>query len=71
MAKRLNCEEYTVSFKQNPMWRITPEITDEMSTKNQTQRTSEQIPAAISRKSAIRQLTAIANIKSMTDKPCR
>ena len=31
------------------MWRITREITDEM-TKNLTQRASEQIPATISRK---------------------
>ena len=56
------------------MWRITLEITDEM-TKIKTQRNSEQIAATISRKHRIRQRTArneyIANIKSKAVKPCR
>ena len=36
------------------MWRITPEITDEM-TKNQMQKHLEQIPAGTTEKNEIRQ----------------
>ena len=60
-----------MSFKQNSPVAYNPWYNRRYDKNNQTQRHSEQITAAISRKNRIRQRIAIGNIKSKTDKPCR
>ena len=70
VAKMQNYEEITMSFKQNLHVAYNTWNKWWSDKKNQTLRNSERTPAAISKKSGIRQRTGIANIKSRTDKPC-